>query len=84
MEDTKKNRNQEKRYSITFDPETTRRIRELAQKEGTTMANILKRALNFYKLKEIAEKENMYIELVGKDKDGKEKRIRILIGDLGV
>ena len=71
-----------KRYAITFDPRATALIKKYAEDEQCTMADIIRKALNFYKLKRMAEEENMDIELVGRDKSGKERRIRVIIGNI--
>jgi hypothetical protein len=68
----------EKRYTITFDPKATALVKKYAEEEGVSMAEIIRRALNFYELKRLAERERLGIELVGKDESGKEKRIKVL------
>ena len=70
MESKKK----ERRYTVSFDPKTTEVIRKLAEKEQTSMAEVLRRALNFYRVKLKAEEEDLDIILESKD-----KKTRILV-----
>ncbi len=67
------------RYTITFDPKATALVKKYAEEEEVSMAEIIRRALNFYKLKRIAERDGLEIELVERDESGKEKRrIKVL------
>ena len=67
------------RYTITFDPRATALLKKYAEEEGVSMAEIIRRALNFYELKRMTDQPNRYIEIVETDESGKEvRRFRVL------
>jgi len=63
-----------KRYAITFDSRTTALIKKYAEEEGVSMAEVIRRALNFYQLKRMVDQPNRFIEVVEVDEEGNEKR----------
>ncbi len=72
---TEEKKKKEKRYSITFSPRETAFIKEMAEKEGVSVAELIRRAIYFYQVKRKADEENLDIYL--EDKEGK-KRILVL------
>ncbi|GBE54391.1 ribbon-helix-helix protein, copG family [archaeon BMS3Bbin15] len=62
---------EKKKYTITFPPAETSVLREYAEKEGVSMAEIIRRALNFYQVRLKAKEENMDVVLEDKERKNK-------------
>ena len=64
--DTKK---KEKRYTLRLGPQGDSFFSQLAEEEGMTKSELVRRALEFYKVKQRAKKENKRILLVDEETD---------------
>lgn len=65
---------EKKKYTITFPPAETRVLREYAEQEGVSMAETIRRALNFYQVRLKAKDENLDVVL-----EDKERKSKVLI-----
>jgi len=52
-----------KQYTIRFPPEAIDVLEDMAKEEGTTKAELIRRAINFYQVKLEAKKKNKRIVL---------------------
>jgi len=60
-----KKQNQEKiQYTIRFSPGAVQEIEQMAKEEGITKADLIRRALNFYQVKQRAQRENGKIYII--------------------
>ncbi len=64
-----------KQYTIRFPPEATDALKEMAEVEGVTMAEIIRRAINFYQVKIEAKKNDKKIVL--ESREGKKEWVMV-------
>lgn len=55
------------RLSVNINDETANALREIAKDEGTTVTEVVRRAVSVYKFFDDARDEGKTIQLVGKD-----------------
>lgn len=66
----KPNQEEEKiQYTIRFAPGAAEEIEEMAKEEGITRAELIRRALNFYTVKQRALRENGRIYIISEKGD---------------
>ena len=51
-------------YTIRFSPGAAEEIEQMAKEEGITKAELIRRALNFYQVKQRAQRENGKIYII--------------------
>ena len=70
------------KYILTCDEKAEELLERYAEEEKCTKADIIRKSLNFYKLKRMAEEMGAEIALLVKEKPGRYKVIKIVIGKL--